>query len=240
MCYNQFRIRVTIGHIFMKSKQFLQLIIVCFALFCSSAVQAAGPSAVAAKNWAEDKGNLLLETFQGKDLAVKYKKLDELFLQYVDLPYISKFVIGKHWREMTSEQQKRYQDLFTRYALGTYKGFPLSFEYPITFKINNADVCKNYTDVWAFIDLGDNLQQQDGQLTKQINVMFRLTGRGNNIKIIDIKLAESSLILSYRNRFYQMVAGVDGDMEWFLEDLENSVVSTEKVNQLKLQNNSAE
>lgn len=217
----------------MKSKKFLQLIIVCFCLLCATAVQAAGPAAVAAQQWAEDKGNLLLETFQVKDLGEKYRLLDELFLEHVDLPYISKFVIGKHWREMTSEQQRRYQELFKRYALGVYKSFPLTFDKPITFSINNARTGKDYTDVWAFIDLGGNWQNE-GQ-SQKINVMFRLVGQGQKIKLIDLKLAESSLILSYRNRFYQMVASVDGDMEWFLEDLENSVVSTERTNQMKLQ-----
>ena len=65
--------------------------------------------------------------------------------------------------------------------------------------------------------------------------MFRLRKQGKEIKIIDIKFAESSLILSYRNRFYQMVAEVEGDIEWFLEDLETTVVSTERTNQQKLQ-----
>lgn len=219
----------------MKSKQILQLIIVCFGLIGAISALAAGPSANVAKDWAQEKGNLLLNTFQVTDLSVKYKNLDELFLKYVDLPYISKFVIGKHWREMTPEQQTLYQDLFKRYALSVYKSFPLAFEKPITFSINNAEVGKDYTDVWALIDLGGNLQNTE--TAQKINVMFRLVGKGNNIKIIDIKLAESSLILSYRNRFYQMVAGVDGDMEWFLEDLENSVISTEKTNQMKLQSN---
>lgn len=218
----------------MKSKRFLQLIIVCFCLLVAAAVQAAGPSSAAAEQWAEDKGNLLLETFQVKDIGKKYKLLDELFIEHVDLPYISKFVIGKHWREMTPEQQQRYQELFKRYALGVYKSFPLTFDKPITFSINNARPGNGYTDVWAFIDLGGNWQNE-GQ-SQKINVMFRLTGQNNKIKLIDLKLAESSLILSYRNRFYQMVADVDGDMEWFLEDLENSVVSTERTNQMKLQN----
>lgn len=38
--------------------------------------------------------------------------------------------------------------------------------------------------------------------------------------ITDIKVAESSLILSYRGRFYQMIADADEEMEWFLEDFE--------------------
>ncbi len=218
----------------MKSKQFLQLIIVCFSLM-SFSVHAAAPQTQEAISWSQDKGNLLLQTFQEKDLAQKYKDLDNLFLRYVDLDYISKFVIGKYWREMTSEQQLQYQNLFKRYALSVYKGFPLTFQYPITFSINNAIASANYTEVFATIDLGQNLQTNEQNQEQKINVIFRLVQNQDGIKIIDLKLAESSLILSYRNRFYQMVADAEGDMTWFLEDMETTVVSTEKSNQQKLE-----
>lgn len=217
----------------MKSKQFLQLIIVCFSLM-SFSVHAAAPQPQKAISWAEDKGNLLLETFQEKDLAQKYQNLDDLFLKYVDLEYIGKFVIGKHWREMDKSQQQEYLALFRRYALAVYKGFPLTFQYPITFRINNAIASKTYTDVFATIDLGGNFQNKENQPQK-INVIFRLVENKDDIKIIDLTLAESSLILSYRNRFYQMVAEDEGDMSWFLEDFATIVSSTEKTNQQKLE-----
>lgn len=218
----------------MNCKKYLQLIIVCVCLFFSISTRAAEIGKEEAKQWAEDKGNMLLMTFQEKDLMKKYKKLDELFLQYVDLDYISKFVMGKHWREMTTEQQEKYQALFKRYALGVYKGFPLTFKEKISFEILNAEVNANYTDVTAVIDLGGNFNQ-DNAAAQKINVIFRLK-KDKEIKLIDLKLAESSLILSYRNRFYQMVADADGDMDWFLEDLETITVSTERTNALNLKN----
>lgn len=217
----------------MKSKQFLQLIIVCFSLLSFSAF-AAAPQPQEAEKWAEDKGNLLLETFQEKDLAQKYHDLDNLFLKYVDLDYIGKFVMGKHWREMDKTQQQEYLSLFKRYALAVYKGFPLTFQHPITFSINNAIASSTYTDVFATIDLGSNFQDKENQPQK-INVIFRLVKNKDGIQIVDLTLAESSLILSYRNRFYQMVAEVDGDMSWFLEDFATVVSSTEKTNQQKLE-----
>lgn len=217
----------------MKSKQFLQLIIVCFALLSFPAF-AAAPQPQEAISWAEDKGNLLLQTFQEKNLAQKYQDLDNLFLNYVDLEYIGKFVIGKYWRDMSAEQQRQYLELFKRYALAVYKGFPLTFQYPITFSINNAIAAKNYTEVFASIDLGGNFQNKENQPQK-INVIFRLVKNPNGIQIIDLTLAESSLILSYRNRFYQMVAEDEGDMSWFLEDFETIVLSTEKTNWQKLE-----
>lgn len=220
----------------MKIKHFLQLIIMCLSLFSYSA-SAKVPSPAEAKVWAEEKGNMLLQTFQEKNLAQKYKTLDNLFLQYIDLEYIGQFVMGKYWRVMTPEQRQTYQQLFRRYALSVYKSFPLTFRYPITFSINNAIASSNYTEVFATIDLDKNFQtENDPQNTNQkINVVFKLISDKNTIKIIDLTVAESSLILSYRNRFYQMVADADEDMDWFLEDLEMIVNSTEKTNQQKLE-----
>lgn len=226
-------IETNIGYIFMKSKQFLQLIIFCFGLFSAAPLQAAPIAATEAKTWAQDKGNLLLETFQVADLQVKYKKLDELFVQYVDLEYIGKFVVGKHWKEMTPEQQSKYLGLFKRYSLGVYKSFPLTFKDEIIFEILNADSRADYTDVSAQINLGKNF---DNPSLQKIMVSFRLSKKGKEIKLIDIKLAESSLILSYRNRFYEMIANNDGDMVWFLEDLEMITKSTEQTNQTRLEN----
>lgn len=219
----------------MKSKQFLQLIIVCFSLI-SFSVQAAAPQPQKAISWAEDKGNLLLSTFQEKNLAKKYQNLDALFLKYVDFEYIGKFVIGKYWKEMDKTQQQEYLSLFKRYALAVYKGFPLTFQYPITFSINNAVSSRTYTEVFATINLGGNFQSKENQEQK-INVIFRLVENKDGIKIIDLTLAESSLILSYRNRFYQMVAEAEGDMTWFLEDFATMVTSTEKTNRQKLEEN---
>lgn len=215
----------------MKSKQFLQLIIVCFLGIVSGSAQAAQVTAQEAEAWAKDKGNMLLETFQVNSLSEKYKKLDELFLKHVDMDYVSRFVIGKHWRDMNAEQQAKYQKLFERYALGVYKSFPLTFKEKITYEILRSDVRNDYTDVFAQINLGKNF---DNPALEKVLVSFRLVKKGNKILIRDIKLAESSLILSYRNRFYQMVAEADGDMDWFLEDFETITQSTEETNRRRL------
>ncbi len=54
------------------------------------------------------------------------------------------------------------------------------------------------------------------------------------MRIIDLKIGESSLILSYRGRFYEMIAQDDEDLGWFMEDLQMITESTEKQNQLKV------
>lgn len=211
----------------MKSNCFLQLIIVCFFSLCATCVQAESISEVEAKIWVEKNGNTLLETFSEKDIYTKYKKLDNLFINHVDLDYIAKFVMGRHWRTMSEEQQQRYVPLFKRYSLSVYKGFPLSFENKIDFEVTKVSNDGNSTSVMTLINL-----EAQGDKKANVTAEFRLNKKDNQIKIIDIKLGESSLILSYRNRFNEMIMQSDSDIEWFLEDLEMITASTEQnVNQ---------
>ena len=93
----------------MKRNHFLQLIIFCFYLFASFKVWA-NPDSQSAITWVNATGRELLETFNEKDMSKKHQKLDEMFLKHVDLNYISKFVVGKYWRQMNKEQQAKYQN----------------------------------------------------------------------------------------------------------------------------------
>ena len=70
------------------------------------------------------------------------------------------------------------------------------------------------------VDIGEMAENGQPQI---FMVTFRIREKNNTWQIIDLKLAESSLLLSYRNRFYEMINAVDGEIDWFLEDLANSM-----------------
>ncbi len=208
----------------MKSNLFLRVISVLMLLICLTAEARAAISAPQAKAWAEDNGRLLLETFREADMVKRYAKLDVLLEKFIDLPYVARFVVGRFWREMSAEQQAVYQALFRRYALALYKTFPLDFVNDLSYEVGAAVVEKNDTVVTAVVHvrLNPNNPPQDFVL------QFRLRETADGIKLADIKLAESSLILSYRSRFYELIAADDGDMGWFIEDFETMVQSAEK------------
>ncbi len=218
----------------MKSNYFLRLIIGCFMLLGAGSASAAPISGAEAKSWADEKGQMLLESFSEPDMAKRYEKLDELFLNYVDLEYIGKFVMGKYWRQMTPEQQTFYQELFRRYALAIYKGFPLNFDASkIKYELGGARPGPSYTDVTANILFETSLKKGQSEI-ERILIEFRLHRVNGEIRLIDLKLAESSLILSYRSRFAEMIMKNDGDIGWFLEDLEMITASAEQTNEEKL------
>ena len=217
----------------MKSKIFLQLITLSLSLIISVSAQADTITQEEAKSWTESQGKELLDTFSQVDLEKRYQSLDRMFMEDVDLDYISKFVIGKYWRQMSEEQHQRYQKIFQRYALSVYKSFPLDFDTSqIDFSVISARVEPNYANVRTQIHLN---QPKNSQELQNIMVEFRLNKVKGKVRIVDLKLGESSLILSYRNRFYQMISQNDDDIEWFLEDLEMITQSTETQNRQKLE-----
>lgn len=215
----------------MKSKIFLQLIILCFICLVSKSVLADTITKDEAEIWVNKQGQNLLKSFSEPDIKTRYQDLDNMFLNYVDLDYIGKFVMGKYWRQMTPEQREKFMPLFKRYSMAIYKSFPLDFSMKIGFKVTSVKIDKSYTDVTTVVDLNPG----DVSPNKQTFIVsFRLTKNKGQLKIIDLKLAESSLILSYRNRFYEMIKNSGDEIEWFLEDLEMTTVSSEQTNQMRL------
>lgn len=210
----------------MKSNLFLRVIIAVVAIFLSASASAAPVPEAEALKWADEKGRQLLAAFQIPDLKERYAELDRLLVSYVDLDYISRFVVGKYWRSMTPEQQKTYRDIFRRYSLGLYKTFPLDFADSITYSLGTAQKDGQFTQVSASV----TVTLDPSQPPQNFLLQFRLCQKDEKILLVDIKLAESSLILSYRSKFYEMIAAVDGEIEWFLEDLEALTRSIERKN----------
>lgn len=207
----------------MKSNCFLYFIFFCGLLLCPASPRAETLALSEAESFAQTQGNNLLSFFAEKDIRTKYQKLDNLFLNHVDLDYIAKFVVGKYWRDMTPEQQVRYRELFKRYAVSVYKGFPLTFENRLSFEITGSH--SEGEDVFVDVDIAYARYQSPPE---HFVVQFRIRKEKGVIKLTDIKIGESSLILSYRSKFYQMIKSADEDMEWFLEDFELATVSAEK------------
>ena len=213
----------------MKSNFFLQVIIFLFCINFSISVQAQEISSVEAQNWVEEKGHQLLLAFGEHDITKKYSALDSMLLSYIDLEYVSRFVVGKYWRQMSEKQQIEYTNLFKRYALSIYKSFPLDFDgKAIDFKVVNVIPEKQKATVRTKINI--NAENMEQLPVSDIVVDFRLDKKDGNIKIIDLKLGESSLILSYRSRFYEMIRNCEDDLVWFLEDLNDVTLAAERSN----------
>lgn len=189
------------------------------------------PSAEA-RDWANTKGNELIDVLSETDAGVKFAKLDKMMTEDVNLDYIGRFVIGKYAKQMTSEQKQKYLDLFKRYVLSLYKKTNFNFDaHAVNFTIDNVSEFPKYTNITCSVDPG-NLTK-DVKIEK-IPVKFKLIrGVDNRIQAVDLEISNVSMVIEYRKRFYQMILNEQENIDWFLDTFENRVKANEEAIALK-------
>jgi phospholipid transport system substrate-binding protein len=50
----------------------------------------------------------------------RYKALSPVIPDLYDFPFISRVVLGRHWRAFSDEEKKRFLDLFTKFSVAVY------------------------------------------------------------------------------------------------------------------------
>ncbi len=216
----------------MNSKSLIKIIteIFCYLIFINVSIAAPVQENIA-KDWVNDTGRKLIDTLSNSNIEEKYMGLENIFNEDIDTNYMARFVIGKYWRLMNDEQQERYLSLFDRYAISLYKNYPLDFDTTgLDFNVVSVNQNQKFTDVTCSITLPEQFATET---MKNINVKFKLSQENNKTKIVDLILGQSSLLQTYRNRFYNNIKELDEEMEWFLEDFHDMVISSEKTAQEK-------
>src|SRR5689334_14186098 len=88
-----------------------------------------------AEKYIQDLGNQALAVISNKGFSKvqKQTKLEKIFSDNVDIPWVARFVMGRFWKEATAEQKSRYTteykkflmlhytSRFTNYTSGTFK-----------------------------------------------------------------------------------------------------------------------
>lgn len=217
----------------MKLKYFLQIISVLFMAFWAVSTASANSfTADEALVWTDVKGKEILEIMTSVDSEEKFKRLDLLLLNDVDLDYAARFVVGKYWKKMTPEQQTQYIPLFKRYTSALYKGYPLNIDKgAVTYAIDKVITDKDSQFVHCTIFIESLEKKVDAGSKGGVKVVFRLVKNNGKIQVRDLQIAESSFLHVYRERFYKMIyEDNDEEIEWFLEDLQQLIDDIEKEN----------
>ena len=190
-----------------------------------------------AEQWAQNKGQEILQILSDKNNTDKYEQLDKILKEDIDLDFAARFVLGKYWRQMTDAQKEQYVPLFKRYVAALYKSVPLNIDTDdIHFTIDKVVETPKGMEVWCTIQIKKIEQAADQQSKGGIKVLFTLVENNAHIQVRDLKVEESSLLISYRDRFYKMIhQDSDDELEWFLEDFEALVQDTEQKNEEKLE-----
>ncbi len=97
-----------------------------FAVFLFALILSIGPlhTAQAASQEQEfvqtvvDEAIVLLKSKES--LEERLNGLREMFVKYMDFPFIGRFVLGRHWNQLDEKTQARYRDAFQDYVVNIY------------------------------------------------------------------------------------------------------------------------
>lgn len=186
----------------MSVRSAARLLCLLLAIGFGTAAQAAQDP----KQFIGELGEEVIEILQNGELdqAERADRFRTLFAEAFDVPTISQFVLGRHWRQATPEQRERWQAVLKDYVAGIYAR---QFS---TYQGQKFEVLQQ-RDVDGGSVVQTRIQPPDGE---PITVDFRVQPTGDGLKIVDVMVANVSLIVTKRSEFDSVIQreGVDGLM----------------------------
>ncbi len=180
-----------------------------FALLISTVIFAqatfAGTPADQAARFVDRLGRDAIALLKTETMSAEEKEngLRALLRAGMDLPRISRYVLGNHWKRATAEQQAVYQEVFGNYVLLTYSRL-IATQRVTGFQVTGTESPKG-KDVFVHT----SIDRPDGETLKWV-WRVRETKRGP--RIIDLATGGVSLVATQHAEFRSVVAaqGLDG------------------------------
>jgi phospholipid transport system substrate-binding protein len=182
-------------------KRFLSALLLAATVAVSSSAHAANPTG--AKKFVDTLATQVLTLVKDSGVSANEKKskIESIFSDKLDIDFVAKFVLGKHWRTATPEQQSSYVAAYKPFILKNYASKLTKYSgQTYTLKNARADGDTNVVTM--------EINDPNGQ---KVNVDYKLKG-DSNFKIVDIAVEGVSLLTTQRSEFNGIVErkGVDG------------------------------
>ena len=174
-------------------------------------IQGLGDQAIAVL---KDKAN---STFEEREAAFR-----EVMVEGFDIPIVSRFVLGRHWRTATKEQRREYRAIFVDFIVRVYASRFDSYggeQFSVRSVIDDES--------------GDKIVR--AQIVRPsggnpIGVDFRVRMRDEGYKVIDVSVEGISMLHTHRVEFASVVnrKGIDGLLGDLRARIEAPVEDTEE------------
>jgi phospholipid transport system substrate-binding protein len=180
-------------------------ILTTFLMLNLSIFTSANATAAGAEDFVKQLSDKVIELVKNKNEneLIKDKQLSKLFEESVDTQWISKFVMGNHWKDASETQKRVYLELYRKFLLSNYIPKLKSYaNQEIKFK-NVFDEGENEYLIET------SIVQPDGS---SVNVDYKVRKYGENKYLIFDVIAEGvSLITTQRSEFASILSrkGVD-------------------------------
>lgn len=130
----------------------------------------------------------------------KEQQLISLFKETVDIRWISRFVLGKHWKEMDNNAKEKYTSLYQQYLVNSY-----------------VPKFRDYTDQKLIIKLTEKMRENEFNVKTEIqsgsgngeklSIDYRVRkNRNGDYQVFDIIAEGVSLIITQRSEFNAIIS----------------------------------
>ena len=150
-----------------------------------------------------DKAITILESTEPNSPDRK-SGLESLFQSALDIPFLARFVTGRHWRSMSEQQKSAYMDAFEEYVLSVYAG-RLNEYSGESIRVSES---RKVDDMDTIVS-----SQLVRQNREPVTIDWRVRQKGDeDAKVIDVSVEGVSMALTQRQEFTSILQreGVDG------------------------------
>lgn len=155
----------------------------------------------------------------GKTIDAQAREFSDLFARYAAVPQVTRFVMGRVWREMSEAQQLKAQDAVVTYVGRVYTGLLNDYQGQ-TLEVTGA------TDFGAKGVLVKTAGRGEGVEDTEVEWLVSDRG-GDGLKLVDVVAEGVSLLQSQRQEFAAMIEKRGGDIDVFIADLAAGRISGE-------------
>ena len=157
-------------------------------------------------------GNDAIQMLKNKDLTQPQREAEfrRLFVKGFDVNVISRFALGRFWREATEAQRSEYQKLFEDFIVKSYAA-RLGQYSGETFSVKDAKA----------VDANDNLVESviERPNGPPVRVDWRVRRSDGDFKIVDVIVEGVSMVVTQRQEFGSVIQNNGGKIDSLLDRL---------------------
>lgn len=174
--------------------RFAKAALAAATLFIAAAATAGSPAD--AQKFIDNVASQVLDVIKTKDSqSTKMGKLEGIFSSAVDIEYVGKYVLGRHWNSATPEQQQAYLAAYKPFVIKNYAGKLTKYSGQ-NYKLKNArGTDGQYVVTMEIVDEGN----------PSVFVDYTMRDAGSSYKVIDIAVEGVSLRATQRSEFNSIV-----------------------------------
>ena len=142
----------------------------------------------------------------------KESQFGKLFDKNFDVPSISRFVLGKYWKQASTDQKKKFIKTFRNYIVKTYSSRFNEYSGEQLQLLNT----ENESNPKIFL-VHTALERQDAPIIK---IDWRVGKKKDRFVILDIIIEGISLAITQRSEYVSVIGQNEGNIDQLISMLE--------------------